>query len=287
MVTKQWIVFFVKSEDLTQHVFIAGLMVSTKNDSDSGGSWIEELSLIRQELRFEDYNSKKRKRRNFPFLHPPNLLSITQCSDIAEDKFTFLVYCIVIILSLSIPLLLSPSCSSFSAAASLQSGGSDRESKVAWSKGKVRILSSASGQQRPMQRFCPGWCVCVCVRLWAHFLNVCLSFSFSPSSCRSSPFSRLFYSSIWTSVCRHCVPRHDTPESFHLAEQLASCCCGVPQGVAGRDNSYFVVHAQTGQWLIGLQQNMLRKQQEQTGKFQSECHKAWLHFYPPLQSEEG
>lgn len=101
--------------------------------------------------------------------------------------------------------------------------------------------------------------MCVCVLIFSLY-----ALPFSPSfSLLLSPHLLVFYS-IWTCVHRHCVPLHDTPESFHLAEQLVSCRCGGPIGSSKQRQLAFCC-ACTG-WSplpVCIQQNTLRKQQEQ------------------------
>lgn len=120
-------------------VFIVELLVS-RNENLKWRSFSNRAapSYLRRAVICRLNQEEKRKEKSSLPLHFPNSPSVTQSGDIAEDKLHFSV--IVILLPLLI-LLLSPSCS----AVRLQSGGSDHGSDLAWSEGKVRIPSSASG----------------------------------------------------------------------------------------------------------------------------------------------
>lgn len=255
--------FFVNNEALIQHLFILSLAVS-RNNSNRDASWAEQLRLIRQVLRFEDYNYKTRKKENY--LHS---LSITQCGDIVEEKF------IISQLLSSFSPCLSSSLSRLAYPALLLPASGEGEATVylmwPWSGGKVRIPSCASGKHRPMQLFSVA-AVCELIFSLSASASVFLHHPASPPQPPHHHLSRLiFCCSIWAHVHRHCVPLHDTPESFHLAEQLVSRRCGVPQGVAGKDNCYLAVHAQNGQTCRYGYRKMRwgRKQQELIWKIQT------------------
>lgn len=111
-------------------------LISNKRDSQ-----IQQLRLIGEEQQFEDYicKRKERKRRRVCLYTRP---ICRQLSSVVTLQRTNSHFSVIVIHLPHLILLLSPSCS---AAASLQSGGSDRGSDVAWSEGKVRIPSSASG----------------------------------------------------------------------------------------------------------------------------------------------
>lgn len=132
----------------------------------------------------------------------------------------------VIVILLSLPVLLPlPSCLSCSAAASLRWGRRGGRPWI-WCGPEAEERSEFLPAPRESTDLCSYFPRLLCVSsfsrclLLLQFFFIILLFSPTPTT---TTFPRLiFCCSIWAHVHRRCVPLHDTPESFHLAEQLVS-----------------------------------------------------------------
>lgn len=137
-------------------VFILGLLVS-RNDLSQIKEFLKHSSCILSEkssnLKITSARERKGKDNEFAFT-------------LAQSAVNYPVWwhCRGQIPISQLLSSVSPSSSTPPCSASLQSGGSNHGSDVAWSEGKVRIPSSASGKHRPMQLFSiAGVCACACV----------------------------------------------------------------------------------------------------------------------------